>query len=140
MQIKLEFVAYDEELNKFTIDKNSYFLDLDEEQKEHYELVKNKDFDLYNWLKESDFFIQWIKEEVYQDDIKKKIAISDIDGISFLRFYFFKVTSSDIHYEYFKNFFNIHTETEWQDREDTGREILEYLSTKQQELIFELKS
>ncbi len=138
MQIKFELVTYDEELDKFELDKNSYQIEIDDEEAETYNLLKSSDLNLYNWLKESDFFLKYIKEEVYQDSENKKFAISDINGISFIRFYFFKVTSGDSHYEYFKKLFNIHEESEWQDREDVGEEILQYLSTKRKELILEL--
>ena len=40
-----------------------------------------------------------IREEVYPDGGHRKIAISDINGTTFRRFYFFKVTSADSHYE-----------------------------------------
>jgi len=138
MQIKFELVTYDEELDRFELDENSYQIELDEEEARTYDLLKSSDLNLYNWLKESDFFIKYIKEEVYQDSENKKIAISDINGISFIRFYFFKVTSGDSHYEYFKKLFNIHEESDWQDREDIGEEILQCLSTKRKELILEL--
>jgi hypothetical protein len=75
---------------------------------------------------------------VYQGSENKKFAISDINGVSYRRFYFFKVTSADGHYEYFKKLFNIHEESDWQDREDIGEEILQCLSTKRKELILEL--
>jgi len=79
-----------------------------------------------------------MNEEVYQENENKKFAICDINDTSFRRFYFFKVTSADKHYEYFIRLFNIHKESEWQDREDVGEEILRYLSTKRKELILEL--
>ena len=93
---------------------------------------------LYNWLKESDFFIEYISTTIYPDSEHRKIAISDINGTSFRRFYFFKVTSGDSHYEYFKKLFNIFEESEWQDREDIGEEILEHLMEKRKELIIDL--
>jgi len=138
MQIKFELVTYDEELDRFELDENSYQIELNEEEAKTYDLLKSSDLNLYNWLKESDFFLKYIKEEVYQDSENKKFAISDINGISFIRFYFFKVTSGDSHYEYFKKLFNIHAESDWQDREDIGEEILQCLSTKRKELILEL--
>jgi len=138
MQIKLEFVNFNEELNIFEIDESSYFLELEEEDASTYNLLKDSDLDLYNWLKESDVFLTWINEEVYQNNIGKKFAISDINGISFIRFYFFKATSGDTHYEYFKKLFSICVESDWQDREEIGREILDHLSTKRQELIIEI--
>jgi len=138
MQIKFELVAYDEELDRFDLVENSYQLEIDDEEAKTYDLLKSSDLDLYNWLKRSETFLKYIKEEVYQDSKNKKFAISDINGISFVRFYFFKVTSSDSHYEYFKKLFNIHEESEWQDREDVGEEILQRLSTKRKELILEL--
>jgi len=69
----------------------------------------------------------------------KKIAICDINDISFRRYYFFKVTSADTHYDYFKKLFNLHHEIDWQDREEFGKQILEHLVVKRQELIIELK-
>ncbi len=138
MQITVELVTYDENLNKFTPDENVYGLELDEESAETYKLLKDKDLHLYNWIKESEFFLNWIKTEIYPDSIGKKFAISDINGISFLRFYFFKITSGESHYEYFKKLFNIVEESDWQDREDIGEEILEYLPQKQKELIIEI--
>ncbi len=138
MQIKFELVTYDEELDRFELDENSYQIELDDEEAKTYDLLKSSDLNLYNWLKESDFFLKYIKEEVYQDSENKKFAISDINGTSFIRFYFFKVTSGDSHYEYFKKLFNIHAESDWQDREDIGEEILQCLSTKRKELILEL--
>jgi len=138
MQIKFELVTYDEELDRFELDENSYQIELNDEEAETYDLLKSSDMHLYNWLKESDFFLKYINEEVYQDSENKKFAISDINGISFIRFYFFKVTSGDSHYEYFKKLFNIHAESDWQDREDIGEEILQCLSTKRKELILEL--
>ncbi len=138
MQIKFELVTYDEELDRFELDENTYQIEIDDEEAKTYDLLKSSDLNLYNWLKESDFFLKYIKEEVYQDSENKKFAISDINGISFIRFYFFKVTSADSHYEYFKKLFNIHAESDWQDREDIGEEILQCLSTKRKELILEL--
>lgn len=139
MQINFELVSYDDELDRFELDENIYQLEIDDEHAEAYDRVKSSDLRLYNWLKESDFFIKYIEEEVYQDSENKKIAISDINGVSYRRFYFFKVTSGDSHYEYFKKLFNIHEESEWQDREDVGEEILEHLSTRRKELILELR-
>jgi len=138
MQINFELVTYDDELDRFELDENVYQLELDEEAAETYERLKSSDLRLYKWLKESDFFLKYIKEEVYQDIENKKVAIGDINGISYRRFYFFKVTSGDSHYEYFKRLFTIHEESEWQDREDVGEEILQHLSTKRKELILEL--
>jgi len=138
MQINFELVSYDDELDRFELDENIYQLEIDDEHAEAYDRVKSSDLCLYNWLKESDFFIKYIEEEVYQDSENKKFAISDINGVSFRRFYFFKITSGDSHYEYFKKLFNIHEESEWQDREDVGEEILQHLSTKRKELILEL--
>jgi len=138
MQIEFELVTYDEELDKFELDETIYQLELSEDDAATYHLLKDSDLHLYNWLKESDFFTKYIKEEVYPDSKNKKIAISDINGISFRRFYFFKVTSGDSHYEYFKKLYNIHEESDWQDREDVGEEILHHLSTKRQELILNL--
>ena len=139
MQIKFELVTYDETLDKFELDENIYLLEMNDEQKQTYNLLKNEDLHLYNWFKESDFFIDWIKKEVYPNSIGKKFAINYIDDIGFFRFYFFKVTSSDSHYEYFKKLFDIHEESQWQDREDVGEEILKALTLKKQELIIELK-
>jgi len=138
MEIKFELVTYSEELDRFELDKNIYQIEIDEEEIEKYELSKSSDLDLYNWLRGSNSFLKYINEEVYQDSENKKIAISDINGVSYRRFYFFKVTSSDSHYEYFKKLFDIHEESDWQDREDIGEEILQYLSTKRKELILEL--
>ena len=138
MQIKFELVTYDEELDSFELDTNTYALEIDDEEAETYNLLKSSDLNLYNWLKESDFFLKYIEEEVYQDSKNKKFAISDINGVSFIRFYFFIVTSGDSHYEYFKKLFNIHAESDWQDREDIGEEILQCLSTKRKELILNL--
>ena len=138
MQLSFELVTYDDESDKFELDENSYQIEISDEDAQVYELKKASDLNLYNWLKESDFFRKYIEEEVYQDSENKKFAISDINGISYRRFYFFKVTSGDSHYEYFKRLFNIHEESEWQDREDVGEMILEHLSTKKKELILEL--
>ena len=139
MQVKFEFVIYDDALEKFELDDKVYLFELDEEQILTYNLLKDTDLHLYNWFKESDFFLNWIKEEIYPESIGKKIAICDINNISFRRYYFFKVTSADTHYDYFKKLFDIYHATDWQDREDVGKEILEHLAVKQQELIIELK-
>jgi hypothetical protein len=139
MQIEFELVTYNEELDKFELDKNVYLLELDDEQTETYNLLKDVDLHLYNWFKESDFFLNWIKEEVYPESIGKKFAICDINDKSFRRFYFFKTTSGDTHYDYFKRLFDIIEESDWQDREDVGEEILKHLVVKRQEFIIELK-
>ncbi len=139
MQIKFELVNFNETLDIFELDENIYILEIDDEQKKTYDLLKNDDLHLYNWLKESDFFINWIKKEVYQNSIGKKFAINSINDIGFYRFYFFKVTSSDSHYDYFKKLFDIHEESQWQDREDVGEEILKALTLKRKELLIELK-
>ena len=138
MKLNFELVTYNKELNKFELDENKYQVEIDEEEAKTYELLKDSDLSLYNWFRESDFFKNYMKEEVCQDSENKKFAISDIDGVSYRRFYFFKVTSGDSHYEYFKKLFDIHEESDWQDREDIGEEILQYLSTKRKELILEL--
>jgi len=139
MQLKFEFVIYDETLNKFELDENEHLFELNDEQTQTFNLLKDSDLHLYNWFKESEYFLDWIKEEVYPESIGKKIAIRHINEIDYTRFYFFKVTSGDTHYEYFKKLFDIHHELDWQDREEVGKEILEHLVIKQQELIMELK-
>ena len=139
MQVKFKFVTYDESFDKFEQDDNEYLLELDDEQIETYNLYKDVDLHLYNWLQESEFFLDWIKEEVYPDSIGKKIAIAEINDIIYLRFFFFKVTSGDVHYEYFKKLFNLYHESDWQDREEFGEDILELLKPKRQELIIEIK-
>ncbi len=139
MQIKFEFVIYDETKDSFELDEKTYSFELNDEQMQSYEFFKETDLHLYNWFRESDTFMSWIKEEVYPDSVGKKIAICDINDISFRRFYFFKVTSGDSHYEYFKKLFDIYHALDWQDREEVGEEILEHLKVKRQELIIELK-
>ena len=139
MQIKFELATYDEVLDKFDLDGIMYEMKISEEDAQTYELLKSSDLNLYNWLKESAFFLNYIREEVYPNSENKKFAICDINDISFRRFYFFKVTSGESHYDYFKNLFTIFEESEWQDREDVGRMILEQLVVKRQELIIELK-
>ena len=138
MKINFELAVYSDELDKFELDENIHQLELSDEEFKKYEDLKSSYLDLYHWFKESDSFVKYMNEEVYQDSENKKIAICDIDDISFRRFYFFKVTSGDSHYEYFKKLFDIHEESEWQDREDVGEEILQHLSTKRKELILEL--
>ena len=139
MQMKFELAKYDETLDTFHLDENIYEMELSEEDTQTYELLKSSDLNLYNWLKESDSFLNYIREEVYEDSKNEKIVICDINDISFRRFFFFKVTSGDSHYEYFKKLFNIFEESDWQDREAVGREILERLMVKRQEFIFDLK-
>jgi len=138
MQIDFELVRYDEALDKFELDETMYQIEIGDEDVQSYELSKSSDLNLYNWLKESDFFVEYITKTIYPNSEHKKIAISDINGTSFRRFYFFKLTSGDSHYEYFKKLFNIHEESEWQDREDVGEEILEHLMIKRQDLIIDL--
>jgi len=138
MQLEFELVAYDEELDKFELDETIHQIEISDEDAQTYELLKSSDLNLYNWLKESDFFIDYISKEVYPDSEHSKIAISDINGTTFRRFYFFKVTSGDSHYEYFKKLYNIYEESEWQDREEVGEEILEHLMVKRQDLIIDL--
>jgi hypothetical protein len=139
MQVKFELVTYDEESDKFELDETVYLLELDDEQTETYEFLKDGDLPLYDWFKQADFFLNWVKEEVYPDSIGKKFAICDINDISFRRFFFFKVTSGDIHYEYFMKLFDILEESDWKDREVVGEEILEKLSDKRKELVIELE-
>jgi hypothetical protein len=138
MQLEFELVTYDEELDKFELDETMHQIEISDEDAQTYELLKSSDLNLYNWLKESDFFSKYIIEELYPDSENKKIAISDINGITFRRFYFFKVTSGDNHYEYFKKLFNIYEESDWQDREEVGEEILVHLMVKRQDLIIDL--
>ena len=140
MQVNIEFVIYDEVLDKFEIDENVYAIELNDEQMKTYNLLKDNDLHLYNWLQKSDFFLNWVKEEIYPECSDKKIAISVVDDIMFLRYYFFKVTSGDIHYEYFIKLFDIHHESDWQDREEVGEEIIEHLLVKRKELIIDLKN
>jgi len=140
MQIIFELVIYNEAKNSFEQDKNTYQVELDKDEIESYRLYKNSDMKLYTWFRGTNSFITYMQEEVYPNSEDKTFAISDINGASFIRFYFFKITSGDSHYEYFKKLFNIYEETEWQDREDVGSEILEHLSVKQKELILELAS
>ena len=139
MQVKFEFATYDDTLKVFELDENIYSFELNDEQAQTYELLKGGDLHLYNWFKESEFFLNWIKEEVYPDKIGQKIVICDIDDITFRGFYFFKITSSDKYYEYFKKLFDIYHEEDWQDREEVGANILGHLVIKRQELIIELK-
>ncbi len=138
MQIEFELVTYDEELDKFELDETIHQLEISDEDAQTYELLKSSDLYLYNWLKEADFFLKYVREKVYPDSEHTKIAISDINGITYRRFYFFKVTSSDRHYEYFKKLFNIFEESDWQDREEIGEQILDQLLIKRQEMIIDL--
>ncbi|EDZ63310.1 hypothetical protein SMGD1_1166 [Sulfurimonas gotlandica GD1] len=139
MQLKFEFTIYNEALDKFELDEREHLFELDDEQTLTFNILKDSDLSLYNWFKESEYFANWIKEEVYPDSIGKKIAIRHINDIDYTRFYFFKITSSDTHYDYFKKLFNIYHEVDWQDREEVGQNILENLMVKRQELIIELK-
>lgn len=139
MELKFEFVIYDEEQDKFELDENIYTFTLDEEQAQTFEVLKDGELYLYNWFKDSEYFIDWIKKDVYPDQIGKKIAIATIGDILYLKYYFFKVTSADVYYDYFKELFNIIEESDWQDREEVGKEIIEKLLVKRQELIIELK-
>ena len=138
MQIEFELVTYNEALDTFDLDETMHQVKISDEDAQTYELLKSSDMNLYNWLKEADFFIKHLREEVFPDGEARKVAISDINGTTFRRFYFFKVTSGDSHYEYFKKLFNIYEASEWQDREEVGKEILEQLIVKRQELIIEL--
>ena len=140
MQVNFQLVSYNEELDTFELDENIYPLELDEEQSETYALLKHVDLHLYNWFQKSEFFLNWVKEEVYTEDVDKKFAICDINNISFRRYYFFKPSSGDVHYEYFKKMFDIFEEADWQDREDVGRAILQQLKVKRQELVMEQKA
>ncbi len=139
MELKFEFVIYDDELDTFILDENIYTFTLDDEQAKTFEVLKDGELYLYNWFKDSKYFIDWIKAEVYPDAIGKKIAIATINDIAYLKFYFFKVTSADVFYDYFKELFGIIEESDWQDREEVGEEIIENLLVKRQELIIELK-
>ena len=139
MKIEFELAKYDDVLDKFELDETIYQIELSDEDAQTYELLKSSDLNLYNWFKESEFFLNYIREEVYPNSESKKFVICDINDISFRRFYFFKVTSGDSHYAYFKELFNIFEESDWQDREEIGREILEKLLVKRQELLIELK-
>ncbi len=139
MQVSFELVIYDEVTDTFKLDETIYNLELDEEQSKTYNLLKITDLHLYNWFKESDFFVNWINKEVYPNSYGKKIAINSINDIGYFQFYFFKVTSSDSHYNYFKKLFNILEESSWQDREEVGEEILKALALKRKELLIELK-
>ncbi|MDQ7086007.1 MAG: hypothetical protein Q9M36_14335 [Sulfurovum sp.] len=139
MQLQFELVSYDTVLDKFNLDETMYQMEISDEDAQTYEILKSSDMNLYNWLKESAFFLNYICDEVYPNSKSKKIAISDINGITYRRFYFFKVTSSDAHYAYFKKFFTIFEESDWQDREEIGDEILAHLSVKRQELIFDIE-
>ena len=138
MKIEFELVGYDDELDTFELDETIHQLEISDEDAQSYELFKSSDMNLYNWFKASDFFLNYVNEKIYPDSKYSKIAISDINGITFRRFYFFKVTSGDSHYEYFKKLFNILEESDWQDREEIGEEILEHLMVKRQGLIIDL--
>jgi len=139
MQIKFELAHYDEALDKFDLDETIYEMEISEEDAQTYELLKSSDLNLYNWLRASDSFLTYVREEVYPESENKKFAICDINDISFRRFYFFKVTSGESHYDYFKDLFGIFEESDWQDREDIGKMILEQLVIKRQELVIHLK-
>jgi len=139
MELNFEFVKYDEELDKFELDDNIYTFALDEEQAKTFDILKDSELNLYNWFKDSSSFVDWIKEEVYPESNGEKIAIATIDDILYLKFYFFKVTSADVFYEYFQELFGIISESDWQDREEVGEQIIEKLAIKRQELIIELK-
>ncbi|CAA6808085.1 MAG: Unknown protein [uncultured Sulfurovum sp.] len=138
MQIQFELAKYDEALDKFDLDETLYQIEISEEDAQTYELLKSSDLNLYNWFIEADFFTQYIREEVYPYGDHKKIAVCDINDISFRRFFFFKVSSGDSHYDYFKKLFNIFEESDWQDREEVGKQILERLKTKRLELLIDL--
>ncbi|CAA6820778.1 MAG: Unknown protein [uncultured Sulfurovum sp.] len=138
MQIQFELAKYNEELDTFDLDETLYQVEISEEDAQTYELLKSSDLNLYNWFIEADFFSKYIKEEVYPKGQHKKIAVCDINDISFRRFFFFKVTSGDSHYAYFKKLFNIFEESDWQDREEIGEQILEQLKSKRLELVRDL--
>ncbi|MEA1880710.1 MAG: hypothetical protein U9N11_08710 [Campylobacterota bacterium] len=138
MKLEFELVTYDEALDKFDLDDRMHEIDISEEDAQTYELLKSSDLSLYNWLRESDFFKNYICEKIYPEKEQTKIAISDINGIDYRKFYFFKVTSADKFYAYFKKLFNIYEESDWQDREEIGEEILVHLAEKRQELLIDL--
>ena len=90
MQIEFELVKYDEELDTFELDETMYQMEISDEDAQTYELLKSSDLNLYNWLQTSDFFLKHVIEEIYPDSESRKIAISDINGITFRRFTFSK--------------------------------------------------
>ena len=63
MQVKFEFVIYNDALDKFELDENIYSYSLDEEQIQSYNLFKDTDLHLYNWFKESEFFFKLDKRK-----------------------------------------------------------------------------
>jgi succinate dehydrogenase flavin-adding protein (antitoxin of CptAB toxin-antitoxin module) len=138
MQIEFELVTYDVLLDKFDLDETIHHLKISDEDAQTYELLKSSDLNLYNWFRESEPFIKYVHEKIYPESKHTKIAISEINDTTYRRFYFFKVTSSDSHYEYFKKLFDIFEESDWQDREEIGLEILDHLAIKRQELIIDL--
>jgi hypothetical protein len=138
MQINFEFAIYNDELDSYELEGKVHHVELNDKETKEYNLLKDSYLNLYHWFKESDTFINYMNEEVDQGYRSKKFAICDINDISFRRFYFFKVTSADIHYEYFKDLFNIFEESDWQDREDVAEEIFQHLSKKREELFIEL--
>jgi succinate dehydrogenase flavin-adding protein (antitoxin of CptAB toxin-antitoxin module) len=86
MQINFGLVIYDDDLDRFELDADTHQIELTDEEIKEYELLKSSDLNLYHWLKESDSFLKYMKEEVYQDSKNKKFAIRDINDTSYVRF------------------------------------------------------
>ena len=59
MHLNFELVTYDDKLDTFGLDETMYQVEISEEDAQTYELLKFSDLNLYNWLKESSFFIKF---------------------------------------------------------------------------------
>ncbi|NOQ30421.1 MAG: hypothetical protein GQ570_04765 [Helicobacteraceae bacterium] len=137
MRIKFKFVIYNEEDKTFKKDDKDYFFEFNTDE-EQFEEIKNKELVFYNWFKESEVFTTWLNKEVYPNLTGQKVAITKIDTVNYLRFYFFKENALEHNYEYFMELFGIDEDIEWQDRENTYSMIMEHLGLQQQEMLIEL--
>jgi hypothetical protein len=140
MNFKIKFVIFNDEEKKFVKDDNEYIFELDEELEESYGKIKKSDKEIYSFFKNDKSFLRWIKEEVYADQDIKEIGISMIGDISYLRFWFFKVESSDTHYEYFSEYFDIFFDDLYHSRSDIGNEILDNLVKERKNMTIDVSS
>lgn len=139
MNVKVKFVIFNEIENKFVKNDEEFTFELDEELENQYKTLKKSDKNIYNFFKNSQLFLKWIKEELFVDGNVKKVGISAIGDVSFLRFWFFKIESSQAHYDYFTNYFDIYVDVLFESRDSIGENILSHLKQESPKMIIDLE-
>lgn len=136
MNFKLKFIFWNKKENKYSKDDKIYDFKLNDELVKQFDGLEIDDNRTYQLLKNSEAFIEWV-EDIYKDMDIKKVGISKINDINYLKFWFYK-PSSEALFEFFLEYFDLFFEDDWDDKENMDNEIQLCLIEERKKMLIQI--